>query len=67
MDDLHNINVPTLLLNGRYDEAHDICVKPYFKCIHQVKWVQFADSAHVPHLEETDRYMAIVATFLLKQ
>jgi len=66
IDDIHKINVPTLLLNGRYDEAHDMTVEPYFKYIPKVKWVQFANSAHVPQLEETERFMEVVGNFLLK-
>ncbi|KAH7929615.1 proline-specific peptidase [Leucogyrophana mollusca] len=64
VDDLHKIKVPTLLINGRYDEAQDKVVIPFFQHIPNVKWVQFADSAHVPHLEETARYMAIVGAYL---
>lgn len=66
IDDLHKINVPTLLLNGRYDEAHDMVVEPYFQRIPKVKWIQFANSAHVPQLEETERFMEVVGNFLLK-
>jgi len=36
IDDLHKINVPTLIVNGRYDEAHDIAVRPFFKYIPRV-------------------------------
>ncbi|KAF8449102.1 proline-specific peptidase [Boletus edulis BED1] len=66
IDDLYKINVPTLLLNGRYDEAHDLTVEPYFQHIPKVKWIQFAHSAHVPQLEETERFMEVVGNFLLK-
>ncbi|KAH0836595.1 Alpha/Beta hydrolase protein [Lanmaoa asiatica] len=66
IDDLHKINVPTLLLNGRYDEAHDMTMEPFFQYVPKVKWIQFANSAHVPQLEETDRYLEVVGNFLLK-
>ncbi|KAG8220881.1 Alpha/Beta hydrolase protein [Butyriboletus roseoflavus] len=66
IDDLHKINVPALLLNGRYDEASDMAVEPYFQCIPKVKWIQFAHSAHVPQLEETERFMEVVGNFLLR-
>ena len=66
IDDLDKINVPTLLLNGRYDEVPDVAVEPYFQHIPKVKWVQFAHSAHVPQLEETERFMGVVGNFLLK-
>ncbi|KAG2749131.1 proline-specific peptidase [Suillus brevipes Sb2] len=64
IDRLHNIQATTLLINGRYDEAHDMVVEPFFQHIPKVRWVQFADSAHVPQLEETERYMQVVWAFL---
>ncbi|KAK3681712.1 Alpha/Beta hydrolase protein [Podospora appendiculata] len=36
--DAHKIDVPVLLLNGRYDEASDLCVEPWFGEIPKVKW-----------------------------
>jgi pimeloyl-ACP methyl ester carboxylesterase len=63
--DLHKIKVSTLLLNGRFDEAQDIAMAPYFNLIQKVKWVTFALSAHVPHIEETERYLEVVGEFLL--
>ncbi|KIJ62019.1 hypothetical protein HYDPIDRAFT_189289 [Hydnomerulius pinastri MD-312] len=64
IDELHKINVSTLLINGRYDEAQDKAVDPYFKNIPKVKWVQFAESSHLPQLEETERFMEVVSNFL---
>ncbi|KAH7909085.1 Alpha/Beta hydrolase protein [Hygrophoropsis aurantiaca] len=64
IDDLHKIQVSTLLLNGRYDEAQDKVVLPFFQRIPSAKWVQFSESAHVPHIEETERYMTIVGAYL---
>jgi len=64
IDRLHNIQATTLLINGRYDITHDIVVEPFFQHIPKVRWVQFADSAHVPHLEETERFMQVVWAFL---
>lgn len=61
----HKIKVPTLLINSRYDEAQDSCVAPFFNEIPKVKWVQFAESSHTPHVEEKDRYMKVVSDFLL--
>ncbi|KAF2105095.1 proline-specific peptidase [Rhizodiscina lignyota] len=61
---LHMIKVPVLLINGKFDEAQDECVMPYFQGIEHVKWVHFAESAHMPHWEERDRYMQVVGAFL---
>ncbi|KAL8894180.1 MAG: hypothetical protein Q9207_008538, partial [Kuettlingeria erythrocarpa] len=61
---LHHIKIPTLLLNGRYDEAQDEVVEPYFRAIGKVKWYRFAESSHTPHLEERKEFMEVVAGFL---
>ncbi|KAJ7753607.1 proline iminopeptidase [Mycena maculata] len=65
LKDAHKIVVPTLLTNGRYDEAQDSTVMPFFASIPHVKWVTFAESSHMPHWEERERYMSIVGSFLL--
>lgn len=65
VSDAHKINVPTLLLNGRYDEARDPVVAPFFREIPRVKWVTFAESSHMIHWEERERYMEVVGNFLL--
>ncbi|KAI1123881.1 Alpha/Beta hydrolase protein [Nemania abortiva] len=62
--DAHNIEVPTLLLNGRYDEATDQCIQPWFTHIPKVKWVTLENSSHMAHFEERERYMEIMGQFL---
>ncbi|THU93623.1 proline-specific peptidase [Dendrothele bispora CBS 962.96] len=64
LEDIHRINVPTLLTNGRKDEAQDSTVLPFFEKIAKVKWVTFEKSSHTPHLEETERYLEVVGSFL---
>ncbi|KAI9867769.1 MAG: hypothetical protein M1830_005745 [Pleopsidium flavum] len=64
VDEVHRITAPTLLINGYYDEAQDSVVRPYFRGIPHVKWVQFAESSHMPQLEERDKYMQVVGDFL---
>ncbi|KAI0660914.1 prolyl aminopeptidase-2 [Cubamyces menziesii] len=64
IDEAHKINVPTFLLNGAYDEAADSSVMPFFKFIPKVKWFTFAESSHMPHWEEREKYMKLVADFL---
>ncbi|MCJ1473948.1 hypothetical protein MMC13_002604 [Lambiella insularis] len=63
-EELHKIVVPTLLLNGHYDQAQDECVEPYAKLIPDVKWVKFANSSHTPLWEEREAYMTVVGDFL---
>lgn len=63
--ELHKITVPTLLLNGRYDEAQDSVVEPFFKEIQsKVKWYTFSESSHMPQYEERELYMKHVGDFL---
>jgi len=55
-----------LLLNGCFDEAQDECVRPFFERVGaNVKWVQFALSAHMPWLEETERFLGVVGGWLV--
>ncbi|KAF8900835.1 proline-specific peptidase [Gymnopilus junonius] len=51
-EELHKITVPTLLLNGRHDEAQDSAMIEFFTRLHNVKWVQFAESSHMAQYEE---------------
>lgn len=60
----HNIEVETLLLNGRYDEATDLCMAPWFKTIPRVKWVTLENSSHMGHWEDRERFMEVVGSFL---
>ena len=64
VDRLHQINVPTLVVNGRHDEATDGCVRPFVENIPGARWHQFADSSHMPHVEERDTYMRVIGEFL---
>ncbi|KAJ6590513.1 proline-specific peptidase, partial [Mycena vulgaris] len=64
VDDLHKISVPTLLISGKYNQAQDIAMVPFFEKIPVVKWVQFAHSSHTPIFEEKERYLEVVAGFL---
>ncbi|KAJ7605962.1 proline iminopeptidase [Mycena polygramma] len=62
--DAHKIIVPTLLMNGRYDQAQDSVVAPFFWNVPHIKWVTFAESSHMLHFEERKRYMEVVGKFL---
>ncbi|KAJ7136100.1 proline-specific peptidase [Mycena epipterygia] len=64
VDGLHKISVPTLLVNGKYNQAQDIAVLPFFHKIPKVKWVQFAQSSHTPIFEEKERYLEVMGAFL---
>ncbi|PNP39874.1 hypothetical protein TGAMA5MH_08139 [Trichoderma gamsii] len=61
---LNKIKVPTLLINGEYDEATDEVMRPFFTNIEKVKWVVMNDVGHIGYLEQPDKYVSIVADFL---
>jgi proline-specific peptidase len=64
VDRLHEIRVPTLLVSGRHDEATPAIVETIHERILESQWVLFEDSSHLPHLEETERFLDVVTTFL---
>jgi len=64
VDRLDKIIVPTLLISGRHDEATIACVSPYLHGIKDVSWHIFGNSSHMPHVEEEQKCLALVAAFL---
>jgi len=61
---LSEIDVPTLLLSGRYDEATPAIMETVHRGIRGSEWVIFENSSHMPHLEESERYLKVLADFL---
>ncbi|KAA6170140.1 MULTISPECIES: proline iminopeptidase-family hydrolase [Pseudomonas] len=64
---LASIQVPTLLISGRFDEATPATVQPFADGIANVQWQIFEQSSHMPHVEEREACMACVAGFLEQQ
>ena len=64
IDRLGRIQVPTLLISGRYDEATPAVVQPFADRIKEVRWTIFENSSHMPHVEETKRCLKVVGDFL---
>ncbi|MGP4043067.1 proline iminopeptidase-family hydrolase [Streptomyces sp. 2A115] len=64
IDRLHLIDVPTLLVSGRHDEATPATLKPFADRIPDVRWHMFEHSSHMPHVEEEDLYLQVVGAFL---
>lgn len=62
--DLKNISVSTLLVSGQYDEATPAMVKEVNGLIPGSKWELFAESSHMPHVEEPAKFMRVVSSFL---
>lgn len=58
--------MPTLVTNGKYDEAQDSVVAPFVSEIPNVKWEKFSESSHMSHFEEREKYMAVVGKFLVE-
>ncbi len=63
-DRLAEIDVPTLLLSGRHDEATPRIVGEIHARIAGSEWVVFEESSHMPHVEEPERSRAAVEAFL---
>ncbi|KAK4209725.1 Alpha/Beta hydrolase protein [Rhypophila decipiens] len=61
---LDRIRVPTLLLNGREDEAQDVAMQPFFNLISKVKWVTLEAAAHFTHVDQRGRHMEVIREFL---
>ncbi|GAM91081.1 hypothetical protein ANO11243_091280 [Dothideomycetidae sp. 11243] len=48
---LHQITAKTLLINGEFDQSHDICVQPIYDRIPRVRWCTIPDASHAAILE----------------
>ena len=63
-DRLHEIDVPTLLVSGAYDEATPLIVGTIHERIPGSTWVLLEQSSHTPHLEEPEAFLSAVEAFL---
>ncbi|MFL5667244.1 MAG: proline iminopeptidase-family hydrolase [Ktedonobacteraceae bacterium] len=63
-DRLSEIQVPTLILSGRYDEATPVINTILHKGIAGSEWILFENSSHLSHVEEPELYMQTVRAFL---
>ena len=63
-DRLGEIDVPTLLVSGRHDEATPALQETLLNGITESEWVLFEHSSHLPHVEERERYMQVVGNWL---
>lgn len=66
VDRLGEIDVPTLLVSGRYDEATPALQETLRDGIPDCEWVVFEQSAHLPHVEEPARYLEVVSDWLCR-
>ena len=61
---LGELRAPTLFLCGRYDETRPEETRLYHSLVPDAEMVVFEESSHMPHLEETERYLQVVGDFL---
>jgi L-proline amide hydrolase len=64
-DRLHKIDVPTLLVSGRHDEATPHIVGEIHERISGAQWELFEESSHMPHVEEPEAFLERVEAFLV--
>lgn len=63
---LPEINTATLVTSGRHDEATPLIAETVHRGIRGSEWVIFENSSHLAHVEEADRYMAVLDEFLCR-
>lgn len=63
-DRVYQINVPALVLSGRYDEATPACVAAFVNGIPGARWVLMEASSHMCHVEEREKTMQEIGAFL---
>ncbi len=61
---LEEIDVPTLLVSGRYDEATPHIVEQIHSRVPGARWELFEASSHMPHVEEPEAFLETVEAFL---
>jgi proline-specific peptidase len=61
---LPEINVPTLVTSGKYDEATPLIAGTVYAGIPGARWTLFDHSSHMAHVEESERYMQVLSAWL---
>ncbi len=64
IDRLPQIEVPTLVVAGEFDEAQPIVWEPFVEHIPDVRSHVFADASHCSHLEKPEEFRSVIAAFL---
>lgn len=64
MNELSNITMPTLVSCGRFDSASPKTMQVACDKLKSAQLVIFENSAHVPHIEEADKYISVGREFL---
>jgi L-proline amide hydrolase len=61
---LGEIELPTLIVSGAHDEATPLISRTVQDGIRGSEWVMFEDSSHMPHVEEPERFLEVVGSWL---
>jgi L-proline amide hydrolase len=64
VDRLPGVSVPALVVAGAYDEARPRTWAPFVDQIPDVRSHVFAESSHMPHVEEPAEFQRVVGAFL---
>lgn len=63
-DRLHKIDVPTLIISGKYDESTPRISQAFMHGIKHATWELFEESGHCSFLEEAAKYQRVMNSFL---
>jgi L-proline amide hydrolase len=61
---LGEIQVPVLVISGEHDEATPSVVRPLVDALPDARWELIEDASHSTHLEQPERFLKLVETFL---
>ncbi len=64
IDRLDQINAPTLVISGEFDEATSECQEPFIEKIARVQQRVIADASHLSMVEQPDTYFSRLREFL---
>jgi L-proline amide hydrolase len=65
-NEAENIQVPTLVIRGEFDEAQNNVVKPWVSGIKDVREEVIQGGSHTAHLELPWEYVGVMERFLSK-
>jgi L-proline amide hydrolase len=61
---LSGIDIPVLVISGEHDEATPAVVRPLVDALPNARWELFEGASHSTHLEQPDRFLELVESFL---
>jgi L-proline amide hydrolase len=61
---LGDVRVPVLVISGEHDEATPAVVRPLVDALPDARWELVESTSHSTHLEQPERFLALVEAFL---